>query len=82
MTATRKNQMIPQFDPQTVRSGDYAAQRQLDFRLVRGQSLEIVSPFERATELSEIERDFQIAAARRDEPEGATLAEMGKKYDL
>jgi hypothetical protein len=41
-----------------------------------------VSPFERTTELSEIERDFQIAAGRRDEAEGATLAEMGKKYDL
>jgi hypothetical protein len=83
MTATtnQNSQIVAQFDPMTVRSGDYAAQRLLDFRLVSGERLEIISALE-GTSPSEIEQDFRIAVNRRDEPEGATLTEMSEKYGL
>ncbi len=75
----------PQFEPQTIQRGNYEAQSILDFRLVHGQGLRIMSPVElaaiRALEQGE-ERDFQIAMRRRKEPAGATLTEVGKKHGL
>jgi hypothetical protein len=62
-----------------ITSGNYNAQRQLDFRLASGGTLRIISPLE---ELSDDERDFQIAMKRRKEPKGASLEQMGKKYGL
>jgi hypothetical protein len=62
-----------------IKSGDYEAQRQLDFRLVRGETLRIVSALDLS---SGEERDFQIAMKRRKEPAGASLTELGKKYGL
>ncbi len=84
MAASEK--LIAQFEPQTVRSGNYEAQRQLDFRVVHGQALRIISPFEQAAlrvlEREKEEQDFQIAMRRRKEPAGATLNEMAKKHGL
>jgi hypothetical protein len=78
--------LIAQYEPQTIRSGNYEAQRQLDFRVVRGQALRIILPVQQAA-LREAEqrrekRDFQIAMRRRKEPAGATLNEMAKKHGL
>ncbi len=83
MAASEK--LIAQFEPLTIKSGNYEAQRQLDFRLVHGQGLRIMSPLEQAafrvSERGE-ERDFQIAMRRRKEPAGATLTELAKKHGL
>ena len=65
-----------------ISAGDYAAQGKLDFRLARGESLRVVSSLNRQAVLTDEERDFRIAMNRRDEPEGASLAEIGKKYGL
>jgi hypothetical protein len=71
-----------QFEPQPVSKGNYAAQRLVDFQLVRGHGLRIMSPTERAAMLSE-ERDFQIAKERRgNKRAGASLDEIGKKHGL
>ena len=76
--------LIAQFEPQTIRSGNYELQRQLDFRVVRGQSLRIISPGQhgRSVEKQRNEQDFQIAMRRRRERVGMTLNEMGKKHGL
>lgn len=78
--------LTAQFEPQTIKSGNYEAQRQLDFRLVHGHGLRIMSPLEQAEALRELEhseeRDFQIAMSRRNEPAGKTLTEIGKKHGL
>ncbi len=59
----------------------YASQRQLDFRLERVGTLRVVSLWdERAS--PDDERDFRIAINRRNEPEGASLDQIGKKYRL
>lgn len=85
--AEAKMKAHAQFEPQTIQRGNYDAQRLLDFRLVRGQGLRIMSPAEQAVfrevlEEHGEERDFQIAMKRRKEPAGATLTEMGKKHGL
>jgi hypothetical protein len=60
---------------------DNESQRQLDFRLEKGNALRIVSLWDfRAA--PEEERDFQVAMKRRREPAGASLSEMGKKHGL
>jgi hypothetical protein len=62
-----------------ARSGNYAAQRQLDYRLTDENTLSIISP---SSTSADEERDFQIAMKRRQEPAGASLAEIGKKFGL
>lgn len=75
-----------QFEPHTIQRGNYEVQRLVDFRVVHGQALRIISPFEQAAlrdlEHKKEERDFQIAMRRRNEPAGATLTEMAKKHGL
>jgi hypothetical protein len=72
----------------TAEAGNYNAQRQLDYRLAGGGSWRITSPMDRGTSSflqsrrSHEESDFKIAMSRRNEPEGASLTEMGKKYGL
>lgn len=82
MAATQN--LIARFEPQTIRCGNYEAQRQLDHRVLRGQTLRILSPSEQAIlrEREKDEHDFRIAMQRRNEPAGASLAEMAKKYGL
>jgi hypothetical protein len=79
-----KENLTAQYELPRIRSGNYEAQRQLDFRLVHGHALRIVSPLEQAAHRLKYgeERDFQIAMQRRKEPVGLTLKEMGKKYGL
>jgi hypothetical protein len=77
-----KKQPSAQYESQgieRIERGDYEAQRQLDFRLVHGETLRIVSALDLS---SGEERDFQIAMKRRKEPAGASLTELGKKYRL
>ena len=72
-----------QFEPQPIRKGNYTAQSLVDFRLVRGQGLKIISPMERTTTLLNEESDFRIAMERRSSKRArASLDEIGKKYGL
>ncbi len=70
------------FESPILKVGNYEAQRQLDYRLTSGSSLRIIAPPIRCMAATGEDLDFKLAMARRNEPAGATLDEIGKKYGL
>jgi hypothetical protein len=77
---SKHGQYAPQGIVTVTSASDYVVQGKLDFRLARGETLRIISPFNQS--LRQEESDFEIAMKRRAEPEGMSLAEIGKKYGL
>jgi hypothetical protein len=78
--------LIARYEPQTIRMGNYQAQGQLDYRVLHGQTLKLISPMElaviRELERKKEEREFQVAMGRRKEEAGASLRDVAKKYGL